>query len=169
MSPDWQLPLGRVGWVGGVGVAGGVFEQGGKGRRKGLKRGNLERRLRMKLFKKKTKVKLLISLYFYSGQGPLDPPRDRVSPWLPLSQQAAPLAGQAGAAGIPADRGGPGRLLCVSCGLWLHLSASVSLSFCLPLFRQLSIFCWLYTQAEKRNCLTGILTGCRPPTLFLYG
>jgi hypothetical protein len=62
------------------------------------------------------------------------PPSDRVSLWLPLSQQAAPLAGQAGAAGIPADRGTGAAPLCV---LWpliaiflpLCLSLSVSPSF----------------------------------------
>ncbi len=76
------------------------------------------------------------------------PPRDRVSPWLPLTQQAAPLAGQAGAAGIPADRGTGGSSVCPVASD-CNLSASVSLSFCLPLFRQLSSFCWLYAQAEK--------------------
>ncbi len=41
--PRLTAPAGSGRLGGGVGVAGGVFEQGGKGRRKGLKRVDLER------------------------------------------------------------------------------------------------------------------------------
>jgi hypothetical protein len=64
---------GRLGWGGGWVGGRGVFEQGGKRRRKGLKRGNLERMedlIEMKLFKNNTKLKLLISA---PARGPWTP------------------------------------------------------------------------------------------------